>query len=64
MGVITSHKKFQESIGHYADFLKTIKAGNLDTTLYIYDGNTKTGRSSAEKKVAAKKFHSAKKETE
>ncbi len=38
MGVITSHKKFQESIGKYADLLKSIKAGNLDTTLYIYKG--------------------------
>lgn len=35
-GVITSHKKFQECFGHYATMLKDIKAGNLDTTLYIY----------------------------
>jgi len=38
MGVITSHKKFQESLGKYADLLKSLKAGNLDTTLYIYKG--------------------------
>ena len=38
MGVITSQKKFQESLGKYADLLKSIKAGNLDTTLYIYKG--------------------------
>ncbi len=37
MGVITSHKEFQKSIGHYANVLKGLKAGNLDTTLYIYD---------------------------
>ena len=35
-GIITSHKKFQECFGHYATMLKNIKAGNLDTTLYIY----------------------------
>lgn len=38
-GVITSHKKFQESFGHYATLLKDIKAGNLDTTLYLYKNN-------------------------
>lgn len=36
MGVITNQKKFQECIGKYANLLKSIKAGNLDTTLYIY----------------------------
>lgn len=41
-GVITSHKKFQENFGHYATLLKNIKAGNLDTRLYIYRGNEKT----------------------
>ncbi len=40
-GVITSHKKFQEGIGRYASTLKSLKAGNLDTTLYIYKGNEK-----------------------
>ncbi|MBP5158278.1 MAG: class I SAM-dependent RNA methyltransferase [Treponema sp.] len=39
MGVITSKKGFQKDIGHYADKLKSIKAGNLDTTLYIYPRN-------------------------
>lgn len=36
MGVITSHKRFQECFGRYANLLKDIKAGNLDTTLYVY----------------------------
>lgn len=35
-GIITSHKEFQEKIGRYAQKLKNIKAGNLDTILYIY----------------------------
>lgn len=35
-GIITSHKEFQENFGHYANLLKDIKAGNLDTTLYMY----------------------------
>lgn len=35
-GIITSHKQFQENFGHYATKLKDIKAGNLDTTLYLY----------------------------
>ena len=38
IGVITSKKGFQKDIGHYADKLKSIKAGNLDTMLYIYSG--------------------------
>ncbi len=37
IGVITNQKKFQECIGKYANLLKSIKAGNLDTTLYIYN---------------------------
>ena len=37
MGIITNQKKFQECIGKYANLLKSIKAGNLDTTLYIYN---------------------------
>ena len=36
MGVITSQKKFQECICKKASAIKTLKAGNLDTTLYIY----------------------------
>ena len=35
-GFITSHKSFQENFGHYANTLKDIKAGNLDTTFYMY----------------------------
>jgi len=38
MGIITSQKKFQECVGKYADMLKSIKAGNLDTILYLYNG--------------------------
>ncbi|MBQ0051801.1 MAG: class I SAM-dependent RNA methyltransferase [Treponema sp.] len=41
MGVITANKKFQECIGHYASILKDLKAGNLDTTFYIYNGTEK-----------------------
>lgn len=40
-GVITSHKKFQECVGRYASILKSLKAGNLDTIFYIYDGTEK-----------------------
>ena len=39
MGIITSHKKFQECFGKYATLLKDIKAGNLDTTFYMYLNN-------------------------
>lgn len=41
MGIITSHKKFQECIGRYASTLKNLKSGNLDTTFYIYNGTEK-----------------------
>lgn len=41
MGVITAHKRFQECIGRYASILKSLKAGNLDTTFYIYKGTEK-----------------------
>ena len=41
IGVITSHRKFQECIGRYASILKDLKAGNLDTTFYIYNGTEK-----------------------
>ncbi len=37
MGVITDKKSFQKSLGRYADSLKSLKAGNLDTILYIYN---------------------------
>ena len=36
MGVITSQKSFEKCIGKRATQSKTLKAGNLDTTLYIY----------------------------
>ena len=45
-GVITSHKKFQESFGHYATLLKSLKAGNLDTTLYMYKNGERNGNGS------------------
>lgn len=38
-GIITSHKSFQENFGHYANSLKDIKAGNLNTTFYRYTDN-------------------------
>ena len=41
IGVITAHKEFQENIGRYATSLKSLKAGNLDTTFYMYDGTEK-----------------------
>lgn len=44
MGFITSHKKFQECIGHYAVLLKNLKSGNLDTCFYMYTRDEKTGR--------------------
>lgn len=41
LGLITSHRKFQECIGRYASTLKTLKAGNLDTIFYLYNGTEK-----------------------
>ncbi len=41
IGVITANKKFQECVKHYASSLKDLKAGNLDTTFYIYNGTEK-----------------------
>ena len=41
IGVITSNKHFQECIAHYASTLKDLKAGNLDTTFYMYNGTEK-----------------------
>jgi putative N6-adenine-specific DNA methylase len=62
MGVITSHKKFQECIGRYATTLKSLKAGNLDTTLYIYNGTEKEGNrpaanSAAERNKYGREMH-------
>ena len=50
IGVITAHKKFQECFGHYADALKSIKSGSLDTTLYIYAGNSQKGKNNSPRK--------------
>lgn len=44
-GIITSHKKFQENFGHYANLLKSLKSGNLDTILYIYKNSYKNSES-------------------
>ena len=38
IGVITASRQFQKCSGHYADKLKTLKAGNLDTHFYMYFG--------------------------
>ena len=35
LGVITSHIKFQDSIGKHASLLKDLKAGNLETKFYM-----------------------------
>ena len=47
IGVITNQKKFQECIGKYADLLKSIKAGSLDMTLYIYNGKNGSQKTNA-----------------
>ena len=39
MGFITNQEIFQDSIGRRADKIKAIKAGNLDTVFYMYNGN-------------------------
>lgn len=36
MGIITSHENFLQSFGHKTTKIKKLKAGNLDTSLYIY----------------------------
>lgn len=36
MGIITSHQSFQENFNHKADKTIKLKAGNLDTSFYIY----------------------------
>ncbi len=50
-GVITANKKFQECIGRYASTLKTLKAGNLDTTFYMYTGTEKAKKFTSSKPV-------------
>ena len=54
-GIITSHKSFQENFGHYADSLKDIKAGNLNTTFYRYTDNFQKKSGSEHKRS---EFHS------
>ncbi len=48
IGVITSQKSFQDCIGKKASKTKTLKAGNLDTILYMYKnslaGDSKKGK--------------------
>jgi hypothetical protein len=53
MGIITSHKKFQECFGKYATLLKDIKAGNLDTTFYMYlnDNSAKNNKKNNKKVI-------------
>ena len=51
LGVITSHKKFQECFGFYANLLKNFKAGNLDTIFYIYNNFQKAKDSTKEKRI-------------
>lgn len=41
MGVITNQKNFQDCLGKHANLLKSLKAGNLDTILYIYSNKGK-----------------------
>ena len=36
IGVITSNEEFQENFGHKTSAIKKLKAGNLDTSFYIY----------------------------
>lgn len=56
IGVITSHKKFQECIGHYANTLKSLKAGNLETCFYIYNSAEQNQKNSGKKNTGAKKW--------
>ncbi|MBQ6780942.1 MAG: class I SAM-dependent RNA methyltransferase [Treponema sp.] len=54
LGVITAHKKFQECVGRYATTLKSLKAGNLDTTFYMYTGEEKQKSHTADSKKSTK----------
>ncbi len=36
LGIITSNPEFQENFGHKTSAIKKLKAGNLDTSFYIY----------------------------
>ena len=37
LGIITSNPDFQKHFNHQANSVKKIKAGNLDTSFYIYN---------------------------
>lgn len=37
IGVITSNEQFQQNLGHNANHVRKLKAGNLDTSFYIFD---------------------------
>lgn len=50
LGVITSHEKFQESIGKHAVMLKDLKAGNLETKFYMYSDKLGTKHQNSSKK--------------
>lgn len=62
IGVITANRHFQECIRHYATALKDLKAGNLDTTFYIYNGSEKEKNHSVERRAAPRRKFSAKSE--
>lgn len=62
LGVITANKKFQECIKHYATTLKDLKAGNLDTTFYMYNGTEKEKNFSNAKKPYEKRYWGSKSE--
>ena len=36
LGIITSNEEFQENFGHKTTAIKKLKAGNLDTSFYIF----------------------------
>lgn len=41
IGVITSNESFQENFGHKTNQIKKLKAGNLDTSFYMYKRDLK-----------------------
>ena len=44
MGFITSNKNFQKCFGRYANLLKNIKSGNLNTCFYMYTNSAEKGK--------------------
>lgn len=59
-GFISASKRFQESIGRYASVLKNLKAGNLDTIFYIYNGTEKAkNHTDSQRKTPRQKFNSS-----